>query len=65
MTPDEAGSGLAGAAASAPRGSRASRAVVRFLAVCNAIGFAVLFGFIGAGNFFLRRRQLLRRPMLR
>ncbi len=55
MNPPAASSGAVGAGAPAQGGSRASRAVVRFLALCNVIGFAVLFGFIGGGNFLLRR----------
>jgi hypothetical protein len=50
-----ASSGAAGSGLPPSGGSRASWAAVHFLAVCNVIGFAVLFGFAGAGNFFLRR----------
>jgi len=44
-------------AAGTPNGAgarKAARVTVRFLAVCNVIGFAVLFGFIAAGNAGLR-----------
>lgn len=48
----EPGSG--GAVAATPSASKATRVTVRVLAVCNVIGFAVLFAFIAIGNAGLR-----------
>ena len=48
------GESQAGSVPVRPGASRATRATVRFLAVCNVIGFGVLFGSIAIGTAGLR-----------
>ena len=43
-----------GGAPPRPPRKLATRSVVRFLAACNVVGFALIFGFAGAVNFWMR-----------